>query len=1310
MLMPTQHGNEARRYLDQDSYELTVANKLIFPALLSYSVWGTQTTVLTSRCWPKIKLPEGVQQISGQTMTYNTIPFTNVPKRGTVRFMSKSNKSFSAAMSQKGIGSEYEGSALNSPYGPQLIAMDIRAYAESIDQGMAINTAINMVNAAYRAPYLRAHAPFKVNFTQVIQSQIKRWACLGANSSRIHSEIEDVLAEYPRMNTLLMPDKVSRYVGSGFGKELPIYIYTVDESKDIIITQSPDRLLTKGSLAGGRVDAFDMPSFKIRSAGKAFQPLESMNTIGEVYFHFTEEHPANPGYVHPSINDIYLYDEHRDSYAKITMVEGIRKAHIWDASGYSKRLVAYLKNQNDLLKKGIAKAHYQYPISRDDDELYLPLFIGNLDKSLFGEKHLTNAVSSMVKRASYSKDGGNMLIADSAERFKNVDRLRETIERAPYNEAYFAEVARLNAPRSVVQTSSGPVFKGMPTPAMRVTAYQMKGPITEWAPNPYGGMDVPIDTQRFGMPAGMFSSAGLSTLAGTKSHPLSAEAHEAYTFARITGEAVHAMLAQSALFSNAEMPPNLPVNDIVQHVLTAWYGPRVPLFLAAPDSVIRASAVEDIELEARQTYKDTIEIVPGLYMRVSNDVKKAIDARDPIEETWTILKALTEITETTIPAEEIKTLLSWANGMLRNAILNWKGGSKDADIITLICKTFIYLNSIATRPEQSKAINAVVRPKVKGNVELVNEINGHAEKVAFVLKPALVEAFRKKLLADASNTNDQSTLALFEAYEKLREAVSKIYSANKGIFSGKTFLVVAGTRDWDGALKLEEETSIAPDLRNAYMEALVSFNAVNNTAPNAFVTIEGINKPTGRENDGRAFTSESSISSARFFRCPMFFSHELLVSAARKKVSWILPADQNVNFIAPVPLTQLGAVAAKASSMPHYELSRNNIDTRVSKWQDVPTLSRVALLSKAYHGSSSGSNDASASFGVMSAGPIGDAMDIDDTYGGSSKNARRHTQQEDVSSGGVAAPFREFLRGPMSANLKMAVNMFTYQPLHRLIAVAFLTTRHDLLHSIISMTTGGLSLPFEQWDFRLFSRHMMGSLFMMEAGLASGANFYNGAKYTVSHDGTTDMWQTRVVITTDAIPINVENHVLIPNVQAREYLGGHGNLIGTTVEEFDETKQGMSRASIIVCIVPSGSHVEACSPISFINSVPGRVIAGSSEYVPVDESGQNFPGADYYGHYVYRALFEDENLLTDYSTKPIEDKLTFAGDTKGMNHLAFFGYTIRYDYISGFFSREFMGDGQRAGRKFNAPGAKDYLNGSAEYLLNDRVASDYHLY
>jgi hypothetical protein len=1433
-LLPQQQGNPTRQFLDQDSYELTIGNKYILPPLMTYSVWSTNTNVLTTRCWPKFRLPEGVQQVSGTEFNYNVVPATRVPKRGTVRFMSKQTSSFVLSITQKGIGSIYEGSALNTPYGPNLIAMDIRAYGESLDQAMSLATAVNLVNTAFQAPFLKAGMTYGRILSQEMATELNRWACIGSGGDRITDEIENMRNDLPAIDTILIPDKAQKYIAprGSVGLELPILTYSLDKNNQIVETESADKLMSSAALFGGKVQVFDMTQFRIKNTGKCFQPLEAINTIGEVYFMYGEEDFHRTGFVHPNTWDIYVFDEPADNFTKLTFRDALHHCHIWhaekDANKYHPELHALVHDYNVelLTNPALRDGETQIPVSYDptiplaetfagEAELvrraenqmgnkvsgafYLPKMYGNLGTKYQNFEDIQRTVASAVARLTYAMAGGEMRLSEAQEQLANVRALGEQWEGEIYKPQYWQEIVRLNIARSIGVTSDGKrFFVGSATSPARQRAYAAASQI-EWTPNARGGMDPPTDTRRFGLPAGNFSAAGLLTIANMPEHPEQEKAEMAYNFLRVLVTKLHTLFHSSALFTVSEMPINMPKDDMVEVALRALFGPRAPIYLAAPAGMIQTAQLDEqhqvssVELreEALGAGRVTVvglgasSVAPGVradptifsqgagpdtryYFTLSSGTivettalayNAAIVGKSPLTMNAILSSAvLGPVSESGFGGDQWDQLFGptlaqdtrrYLTGRIYARVLGSEDPATDSGYTTVIKLATYLLDRAAAVPRDQ--LEALVNARSKGKDKTEDEatskpLKDAADRYVFSLQNMGRRATQLKariVELSAAPPGSQASTALVIATQEVSDSLETMAkNLPPGTLANYYVEISPGNISplASALIRLDAAALAGPAFAGVPLVAKDNYTTSLARAQAAFAVAQppggGSAAILGSTVRGSATVGASGLdlANARFYRAPMYFSLTLLTSSLRHGTPWIVPGDATKQFNEPLVRKAGELPPEQWQQIPHYVQSQASGAPVPTAWHEMGAYHRIATLSGAFGLIASSSRQPPVSrsavpglhAGMFSGASIIEGEYEQAMYRGDEAHLKTHGShahgelgpsdlrgpsrgQFVPSTPGVSArvtpsqSFKEIFRGPMLQHVAQVMAFYEYQPVHRLAALAFL---HQPLHSMYvaqEMVNAGIWLPLEIWAARPFSRHLMGSFLCMVSGVRSGANFYNGAKYTVAHDGDTDMYHTRAVLTTDAHAIRPENHRLLRNVQPRAYAGGHdGKWIGK-FWDLDPKKPLLSRPSLMAFLCPRRSHEIVRFPISVIDLVPGQIVAGQPDYIAPDMKSQHFPGADYYGGRIWMGIFYDPTAVVQFqaATGPAAKQLQFSDESKTPNHLLFLGWHARCDPSTGKFTIEVPGNGHRAPRRFNFPGAKAYLGGNGGHLLVD---------
>ena len=107
-----------RTWGDIDLFTVHAGNAMMLSDVLVFKLAATTgVSGLTGVLAPKVQVPNNINTFKGRQYTYNVIPATNVPKRGSVRTMTKTVREWQANMKQSGIGSHIEGGAYRSPEG-----------------------------------------------------------------------------------------------------------------------------------------------------------------------------------------------------------------------------------------------------------------------------------------------------------------------------------------------------------------------------------------------------------------------------------------------------------------------------------------------------------------------------------------------------------------------------------------------------------------------------------------------------------------------------------------------------------------------------------------------------------------------------------------------------------------------------------------------------------------------------------------------------------------------------------------------------------------------------------------------------------------------------------------------------------------------------------------------------------------------------------------------------------------------------------------------------------------------------------------
>ncbi len=1287
LLYPEETGNGDRRFNSRNYHEITQDLTQILTGQYNLRTWVTNMTALF-KLWPKIKLPEGVHVIKGSVFNYDVMPQNEVPQRGTIRFMSKTTTEYQLAISQKGIGSRIHGSILDDPVrGPRVIMQELDAYAESTALGMSWNTAMNAVNAAFQHSLHQAGTTFKRNYALKMANELNIYGSSGAHPGRLETVIREELSDNPRFDMVFVDDSSEHlFSGGSPGAILRVPMFSYSDGRFLEL-ESNEVISPIATMRGGAVSVVEMPAFSIHQRHHRMQALESDVTIGEYYADDqTEQYGVASGTpFSPKHNNVVLYDQEANTWRVVRFNQVLEYGHVWDPSGvgYHPDMISFVGGLN---KKGVSPTNnrntpLQYPVAHakgragTNGEYYLPEFIGNLSEEHLSDHLLLEMIETGVDALTLGTQN-RTLFADAKADISVVDRIRRAIEGLGYDAAAFESIAAANIERSVVQNDDGKfIFRGERTPADRIIPESDMVPILEWAPNDYGGLDVPAGTKA----VGMFSAAGIQTLAYTPGHPLQQEAAQAYEFLEMLSKRMYEIFGLGAVMDPKSTSPHLHNDDPVQCVLDAVFGRRIPLFLAAPAalisgpvtlgslsntvsvtiggevlSVISTGNPEDgIMLEERDGSIRVLESPSGVAIAITGG-PEAVQPNSAFFVDSFIAEFL---------APDRGTALSSNNDVSaenRAALISFRRQFV-AKLLSLKTNRIQWIRmSRGLVLSKGKSTNFVAATKAWFGTKRTT-----AEKTEYLDKTDLSKDDAQALMTALDTyveTNGRTYSRLPDADRAIVDANSAAYGELTNLFaavieragvpgvsyfySEDTTLIVGGSNTRVNIYSLMED-----DEKDTVVTLLSAIGGSSSFG--VFIVSGGLRRGSGDANVHDVFT-------ARFYRSPLNATLKMLRQAASFKAPWIHPADPSESFNTFVKLSSNDDLPAIFTSEDHENWLLN---TQVNFKPVLP--------------SSSGANN--------------------DFFLDWLRVAYQGSRSETIIQGAT--------RGSMQRRLMIVRASFHMNMVKRLIGVVILLQTHTSLHEMRSMAERGVMQPFSLCLWRLNSKGRFSDVLLAKSGPESGVNLWNNAKVMTAWDGTRNDVQIRVTINTDAHVIRPENHRLLGPIKPRGYIGGHNVRVIKSPAVLGNGMREEHRPAVIVTVVPRGHMETRADPVSFINNVPALVDRKSLTPLEADLNRQYWSGGDFYGKHVYGMWFSRENTLR-FDGIPRLEMTRFKAASHKHNHLAWRGYQGRFNVVTRMYDREVVGTGHRADPRMNSPGARAYFNGQDPILVAHKTLQD----
>lgn len=344
---------------DLDLFEIHSGNYMVLQDQLVYRIIATDgISSLTGVAAPKVAVSNQINTFRGRTFIYNVLPATDVPKRGTVRMMSKTVKEWSANMTQKGIGTHLEGGSFRTPDGDKFMAQELRAFAMAFELNMSLNAAITLTNAAIGSSFfaMQTRGTSGANprsMAQQIQRELQTFCCACGDGPYLKGKISDVLETIPNANIIYMTSKTAQGLVINDSSPPPILPNeTIAMIRDPVTgVDSPIRVTSAGiqaitSIFNKRLAVLPMPVFNFNEGDDRFQPLEQAFSCGELvvlnsemgckaWYELDHVSVENNRFSSPCTST-YIYDHAKDARVEITFPHALKYSHLFGNTSMSK--------------------------------------------------------------------------------------------------------------------------------------------------------------------------------------------------------------------------------------------------------------------------------------------------------------------------------------------------------------------------------------------------------------------------------------------------------------------------------------------------------------------------------------------------------------------------------------------------------------------------------------------------------------------------------------------------------------------------------------------------------------------------------------------------------------------------------------------------------------------------------------------------------------------------------------------------------------------------------------------------------------
>lgn len=346
----------SRTWGDIDLQVVNAGNAMMLSDTLSYKLnTTTGASALTGVLAPKVLVPPNINTFKGRSFQYNVVPATTVPKRGTVRTMTKTVREWQTNMKQSGIGSQIEGGAYRSPQGRVFLEQELTAFVLSLEMNICLSTAETAVLTAITKPFRDPSRSDVSDATlgKQIARELNSFCCAGGSSGLLAAVLSERLTTIPAASMIFMPLTMTQNLRFN-DRGGPMKFDNQSVSMVEFDGRSRAALVKNGSTSslytifGGKLAVMEMPTFTFQEGQSAYQPLEHEMTVTEYFvlgpnkglscwYDIQPNNIAGPNMQDYTPKDltVFAYDHTQDNKSPVHYLSGLEHSFIFNISNLS---------------------------------------------------------------------------------------------------------------------------------------------------------------------------------------------------------------------------------------------------------------------------------------------------------------------------------------------------------------------------------------------------------------------------------------------------------------------------------------------------------------------------------------------------------------------------------------------------------------------------------------------------------------------------------------------------------------------------------------------------------------------------------------------------------------------------------------------------------------------------------------------------------------------------------------------------------------------------------------------------------------
>lgn len=1280
-------GNPSRKFnflTDPEARDdLSQALSLIFTRSLWYG-----HGIIGRFLLPSMEVQSGTTEFTMTTLNHNIEPTTPLPELGVPRLMSFNEDETTSTIAAEGIAARLSEKQVTNDKRLDFFKMNVEGFTFSIELRQELGRFGAIVNAADENSTM-GHQPMSTTARHryLLARDLEVFAANGDMNKDVSILVSNLFQNNPQMDTIVVAGSAAAHytLGTGISYAIPLYEPMFDDSDEFdgLMENQEDNLevQTIGSIAGRPV--VSGPIFRKAPNTRGYDPLRSVTTIGEVYNDRTDidfRSPNNQPYTQ-EYDSVKIFDEPNNESRVMYYADGLEHSFIWDIGpdgGYHALLKQYVSDLNNNVRVPDVPEHSMpvvFPVSRRDEQFYLPKFVGAIDSSRLSRSLL----NEMVECNGPAPD----------DMMRQIDHLRQKIEALKPDAKSLELIVRANIGANIVKSETGePTFNGSITPS-EITRTQTMfkfDTLNEWQGQEHGGLVLPDGAN----PIGFWSAAGLEALADSN-HKWAGEAQMARDFLSRVTTAFDAKFENSVLLQSFAHPPNIHNVTQMQNIMTAIWGARAPLTLAAPTRLIAGSVAQ----EARSPPAERTVTIGGQEYRVKVNAGEGrgaqyelVDgpANPTIFETPEGVIFSVDEDPQNMPLKssvtsEIKGL-DWINTVAQNNAAELFSDVEERetyknDLKTVIIESLERISNAKGIENHLKTLLAIVEDNGVNKLDLINKaffnkdrneaLNTRKEYAGRGLANPeryenTLDSIRRskytKLTSDKRAEVDRNV----ERAESLKEAADAFLQTYKSANPGSDvnpngyFVSLNPGVEFDGRTNLLELDTSGMD-QNVQRAKDALEQVASTFRDQSFFGLRVQPFIQGDLGDPEAPVTTAELSEAQHFRSPLFATKAIAEKIESQGFGWVKIMDPESSFNTVIEPRDYG---------------------RLDDYNLLAPASRIPI---ANYADFSGRSKVDPLFALTKIAFGGDAQRIIEDDPG------------------------DLMSDAMRENVAHARRMSRNNWAKLLMAFGTLLIRQDSIGAVESAIRNGILLPQKPLYWRPVSRHYMGDAVVMKRGPETGFVPYTDAHINAGLDTSRREMLLRAEVATGTVIRQPRNITFLGPVTPLGYIGGHGSDYVTSERDLMNNEL-QNTPSVFFTLIGRDELKQRSYPLSFVNDVPGSFDVSNTNN-PRDPSpvNQYFSGAQYYSQYVYPRFFAENNRRT-FGTFDTSAHGRESFNRRGFlnEHVCWGGFYEAWDPITRSFSIHKRGNGHRPTYQLNSPGAFNYWNGISA-MANPEVSS-----